>query len=183
MTYESMNSVRQRAYSKGRWQQCFVLPELPQLINNYWIPQLSTNMKNLKKFCRFPRFTGREMEGVFNRTMTLRSKMDRVFIIFGKSPHLGINNDIFRKGSPFLLRRDSDIVAHHGKVIRIFYGRTTILIVPCTQASLRISPEHWTKLKPRSLPYFLTNTPTFFADTSVMTVTFYMLTKYYSLTH
>ena len=74
-------------------------------------------MKNLKKFCRFPRFTGREMEGVFNRTMTLRSKMDRVFIIFGKSPHLGINNDIFRKGSPFLLRRDSDIVAHHGMVL------------------------------------------------------------------
>ena len=71
-------------------------------------------MKNLKKFCRFPRFTGREMEGVFNRTMTLRSKMDKVF---GKSPHLGIENDLFRKVSPILLRRDSDIVAHHGKVL------------------------------------------------------------------
>ena len=54
------------------------------------------------------------MEGVFNRTMTLRSKMDKVFIIFGKSPHLGIDNDLF---SPILLRRDSDVVAHHGKVL------------------------------------------------------------------
>ena len=74
-------------------------------------------MKNLKKFCRFPRFTGREMEGVFNRTMSLRSKMDKVFTIFGMSLHLGIDNDLFRKVSPILLRRDSDIVAHHGKVL------------------------------------------------------------------
>ena len=44
---------------------------------------------------------------------------------------------------------------------RIFYGRTTILTVPCISESLRISPEHWTKLKPRFLPYFLPNTPTF----------------------
>ena len=57
------------------------------------------------------------MEGVFNRTMTLRSKMDKVFIIFGKSPHLGSDNDIFRKVSPILYRRDSDIVAHHGMVL------------------------------------------------------------------
>ena len=57
------------------------------------------------------------MEGVFNRTMTLRLKMDKVFIIFGKSLHLGIDNDLFHKVSPILLRRDSDIVAHHGKVL------------------------------------------------------------------
>ena len=74
MTYESMNSVRQRAYSKGRWDQCQDCCE----INLNLIIWMCIIIDRLMHTWRFPIFTGREMEGVFNRTMTLRLELDIV---------------------------------------------------------------------------------------------------------